>query len=362
MRKRLIAPRPRAGRPVRYGVLAVAVLVVVALGVAIVTFGKGRVVSASDPASDTQALVALESSVAEAGAAGTSADSIEVPALVGTPLGEARVLLAAAGLAVEVRVAGAPLPGDAVQTVERQEPAHGTLVRAGQAVVITVRPAATDGEGPSQRVFTVCIDPGHQSNADASPEPVGPASKRTKAKITAGVTGVATGLEEYEVALQIAMNLKRQLEDRGVRVVMTRTTNDVNLSNAERAQLATRVKADLLVRVHGGGSPDANAAGIHTLYPAANAWTKPVAARSRRAATAVHSAVVAATAAPDRGVKAYTDQAGFNWSRVPAVLVECGLLSNEVEDRLLASPHYQDSLAQGMADGIVAYLEAEEDR
>jgi len=53
------------------------------------------------------------------------------------------------------------------------------------------------------------------------------------------------------------------------------------------------------------------------------------------------------------------DLSGFNWSTVPTVLVECGFLSNPVEDRLLASPHYQDKLATGIADGVMAYLEQE---
>ena len=49
----------------------------------------------------------------------------------------------------------------------------------------------------------------------------------------------------YELALQISMNLKRRLEDAGVKVVMTRTTNDVRLSNAARARVANRANADL---------------------------------------------------------------------------------------------------------------------
>ena len=38
------------------------------------------------------------------------------------------------------------------------------------------------------------------------------------------------------------------------------------------------------------------------------------------------------------------------------MLVECGFLSNPVEDRLLASPHYQDKIAAGMAEGVLSYL------
>ena len=48
--------------------------------------------------------------------------------------------------------------------------------------------------------------------------------------------------------------------------------------------------------------------------------------------------------------------AGFNWSTVPALIVECGFMSNPVEDRLLASDAYQDRLADGIAAGVLEYL------
>jgi N-acetylmuramoyl-L-alanine amidase len=47
---------------------------------------------------------------------------------------------------------------------------------------------------------------------------------------------------------------------------------------------------------------------------------------------------------------------GFNYSKVPSVFVEMGLMSNAAEDRKLATAAYQDKLAVGMANGIVAYL------
>lgn len=362
MPRRPASPRPRAGRPNRRSrsVAATVAGVLVVLGVLGASWVLGR--PEGSDVRDPVELVAVESASAEKSAAVASA-SIEVPDLTGMPLDEARVLLTSAGLVVRVRADGEPLAAAEPQLVERQTPDHGALVGAGATVVLTARPQtsveATAAPSANKRRFVVCIDPGHQSSADESPEPIGPKSKVTKPKISAGVTGAKTGMPEYEIALQISMNLKSQLEQRGVKVVMTRTTNDVNLSNAERARIANGAKADLFIRVHGDGSPDAKTAGIATLYPAPNKWTKPFAAKSRRAASSVHRAVVASTGAPDRGVKALADQSGFNWSRVPVLLVECGFLSNEVEDRLLASPHYQDRIAVGITDGALGYLEAE---
>ena len=79
---------------------------------------------------------------------------------------------------------------------------------------------------------------------------------------------------------------------------------------------------------------------------------------SKDAAQEVQRQVVAATSAVDLGTVARGDLSGFNHSKVPTILVETGFMSNPIEDRLLASPHYQDKLAEGIAEGVIAYLES----
>lgn len=289
---------------------------------------------------------------------------VEVPDVTAMSLVQAEVLVTAAGLSLEpvsTDTSSSPTPGaDAVVT--RQEPTAGSLVASSASVKVFLTAKAEDSAGSgtsSKRRFVVCIDPGHQANGDAAPEPVGPGSKTTKPRVTGGATGIKTGIPEYEVVLQISMNLKKRLEQHGVRVVMTRTTNDISLSNAQRAKVANKAKADLFVRVHCDGSPDESAAGVLTLYPASNRWTRSITRDSKRAARVVQEQTLAYTGAVDRGVKPRGDLTGFNWSKVPVVLVECGFMSNPVEDRLLASPHYQDKLAIGMTEGIMAYLGAD---
>ena len=58
----------------------------------------------------------------------------------------------------------------------------------------------------------------------------------------------------------------------------------------------------------------------------------------------------------DRGVVERDDMTGFNWSKVPVILVEMGFLSNRSEDQMLSTGAYQDKLAKGLADGIEAAL------
>jgi N-acetylmuramoyl-L-alanine amidase len=287
-----------------------------------------------------------------------TAAAVEVPDLTGRTLAEAQVLLDAMGVSVVI-VEDETLPLDAVadaRIVQAQDPIVGTVLSAGAVVRISVPSESGQRQSQPSTSAVVVIDPGHQSRGDSTPEPIGPGATETKPRVTGGTTGVVTRVPEYEVVLQIATNLKTRLEAQGITVVMTRTTNDVNISNSERARIANEAGADLFVRIHADGNVDSAQAGISTLYPGENRWTSPIVARSLRAANAVQGAVIASTGAVSRGVVPRTDLSGFNWATVPSVLIECGFLTNAVEDRLVSSPHYQDKLAEGIATGIRAFL------
>lgn len=347
----------------RTGTRGLGVLVAVFLVVAAIVL-VGMYLLPSTSAGPAQARVqgpaTTISAVVDPDAAG---GHVEVPNLVGRTVLEAKTIVSAAGLVARFKSSDASLVAD-TDTVIEQQVAPGAILESGGELALVVRTGAqgvvTSASGKSKRkkVYVVCIDPGHQTHSDSGPEPIGPRAKKVKPRSTGGTTGAVTKVPEYEVTLQIAMNLKAQLEARGVKVIMTRTVNDVLLSNAERAAVANKAKADLFVRLHCNGNPRTDVSGVCTLYPAKRGWTKKLAAPSRRAALAIQGRVVDRTQAVDRGVSARTDQAGFNWSKVPSVLVDCGFMSNPVEDRLLVSPHYQDKLGEGMADGIMAYLES----
>jgi N-acetylmuramoyl-L-alanine amidase len=337
-----------------------ALIAAVALaGGAALALGGGRIASvfASRPPEGRPPLAAATSQQSTASPAAT-AGHVEIPDVGGMPLTQAETLLQAANLAVRVSVI-ATAAASAEQDVESQEPVPGVVVGAGSVVALrvpgTAKPSVAPKPGSKGRAVVVVIDPGHQSRPDPIAEPIGPGSPITQAKSTAGSTGSATGIPEYEIDLQIATNLKDRLTAAGVRVVMTRTTNDVDISNAQRAQIANAAKATLFVRIHADSEIGADQTGVTTVYPAANQWTKPISAASRKAAELVQGAVVASTEARDNGEVERGDQAGFNWSTVPCILVNTGNPANSVEDRLLTSAHYQDLVAEGLASGILDF-------
>ena len=207
--------------------------------------------------------------------------------------------------------------------------------------------------------FVVVIDPGHQAQANSEREPIGPGSSITKAKVSSGTRSVNTGSPESELVLTIGLKLRDALVVHGIEVVMTRVTQDVDISNSERAQIANAAEADLFVRVHADGVSNSSVHGIHVLYPVSIAgWTDDIAVESKRAAQMALDKLIAATGAKNLGLNPRDDITGFNWSDVPVYLPEIGYMTNPAEDTLLATSVYQDKIVAGLTQAILDYLGA----
>lgn len=353
--------------------IAVAVVVIAAIGAVLALSRPWADAGPTETELDSGTLAMLADESTAAPSSEATSVLVEVPQVVGTPLEEAELLLGVAGLEV-VRISTPP--GEAATgTVLAQSPAGGERVASGTAIElvwadpaataaagtsgVTVASAPAPGSGPERppgRALVVCIDPGHQMKANTAPEPIGPGAKETKPKVSGGGTGVVTKQPEYALTLALSLKIKQRLEARGVRVVMTRSANEVDISNAQRAQVANEAGAHLFLRIHADSSTNADLRGISTLYPGGTAWVAPIESRSLAAAKAIHQAVISATGAGDRGVVKRADLSGFNWATVPSVLVETGFLSNPIDDRQLADAAYQDMLADAITRGVLSYL------
>jgi N-acetylmuramoyl-L-alanine amidase len=198
----------------------------------------------------------------------------------------------------------------------------------------------------------ICIDPGHGTipAIGRQAEPIGPGSSQLKIKDGGGTAG------EAPVALAIALKTRALLKRDGYRVAMTRTGRTYAGGNIERARFCNVRHAALMIRIHADGSTDRSLHGVKTLVPALHrGWTDDIYASSVRAARKVQSAVVRQTRALDLGLVQRSDLTGFNWANVPAVLVECGFMTNPAEARLLRSNAYQLKIARGLTAGAEAF-------
>jgi N-acetylmuramoyl-L-alanine amidase len=205
------------------------------------------------------------------------------------------------------------------------------------------------------------------------------------------------GVHESDLALQIANRVRRALEERRIRAEMTRTT-DVFIPLPERTRIANRADADLFVSIHINSSPNPQTTGIEVYY--LNNTTDRATIRLARiengaeatpygtrnganlhyiltdlrqqykatAAASLARMIDSQTVADlDAGLGINVNPLGAKkgpfyvlvGANMPAVLVECGFLSNSDEARRLAAPQYQNLLADGIATAIAHYFDAD---
>ncbi|MBI6873125.1 N-acetylmuramoyl-L-alanine amidase [Clostridium aciditolerans] len=182
----------------------------------------------------------------------------------------------------------------------------------------------------------VCIDPGHGIGKDT------------------GATGIS-GLQEDDVTLSVGLKVGKILEDRGVKVVYTRTEDQrsvpmsVTESLQKRCDISNNANAKYFVSIHCNSFEVDSANGTETLRNESNS-------ESERLATAIQKNIISGVGTYNRGLK------DGNWLYVvkntnsPAVLTELGFLTNPNDAEKLASDSYRQKYAEAIANGILECL------
>lgn len=205
---------------------------------------------------------------------------------------------------------------------------------------------------------TIYIDPGHQKRGNNKTEPIGPGSSIRKIKVAGGATGVVTKIPEYKFTLTIARKLKNALVKKGYAVVMSRNSNNVNISNVERAKKGNKSGADICIRIHADSINNSSVTGASVLYPSSSNkyYVRKQAKKSRKLANKLIKSYCKATGIKNRGIVVRNDLSGTNWSRIPTVLIECGFMSNASEDKKINNAKFQKKMVKGMVNGIDDYF------
>jgi N-acetylmuramoyl-L-alanine amidase len=253
-----------------------------------------------------------------------------------------------------------------------------TFVRNDLGLIVEVRPSADKGiekmppvKAPGKySIKAIVIDAGHGGK-----DP--------------GAIGRRLGIKEKNLTLSIAKKVKRILEDNGIRIIMTRDSDEF-ISLPERVRIANASGADLFVSIHINASRSRSMNGFECYYlsEATNdnaraleafenatlktdegtvvehsssldktLWDMKLTENRRESAQLagdVCSAVDNSLVTRNRGVKTARFYV-VKFTRIPSVLIEVGYLSNKFEELKLRDDSYADRMADVIAKGILAY-------
>ena len=178
----------------------------------------------------------------------------------------------------------------------------------------------------------------------------------------------ANELAEKDLTLDLAFRTERLLQTYGFRTVLTRR-DDSFVSLLDRAEMANKYDRSIFVSLHFNKSEAPSASGIETYYASEKVlpqpqWTwagffnKPenngVVDTGENFAGYVQAALISRTDGGNRGIKPKALYV-VRHTKVPAILVEGGFISNLFEARLISTPEYRDRLAAAVVEGVIQY-------
>ena len=152
------------------------------------------------------------------------------------------------------------------------------------------------------------------------------------------------GVRESHLNMIVANKLAYELKARGIKVVMTRKS-DRTTSYSSRTNLANRYPGAIFVSVHFNASTNTSVKGIETFY---------LSREGRKIATQVQGRLASSLKSRNRGVKSANFKV-LRSTNAPAILVECGFISNPSERMRCSTRWYQSTAARVIAEGLMKY-------
>jgi len=194
-------------------------------------------------------------------------------------------------------------------------------------------PGMTPGRKPRLKGLRVCVDPGHGPDTGA----VGP-----------------LGTIERDANLLLSVELKKQLEKKGAKVVMTRQTEQ-GPSLYDRPQVAVEANADILISVHNNALPD----GVNPFrnHGSSAYYYHP---QSYPLAVAIQRRFLEKLKLPNFGLF-YDNLALCRPPQMPAVLVEPTFIMYPEEEQLLNSADFRKKIAEAIVKGIEDFVKSRRD-
>lgn len=161
-----------------------------------------------------------------------------------------------------------------------------------------------------------------------------------------GAISPFNGLKEKNVTLSLGLDLRRDLEAQGVKVVMTRTT-DTFVSVAQSESDAVKAHANVLISLWVNDWTDDSLEGATVFMP--HSSDMPLA----QPLNTEMAAAIAPAGMGDRGIQLLPQL--WVHAPMPALTMEVGFMSNQQDSELLAEPSFRATVAGGIARGLIAY-------
>lgn len=197
----------------------------------------------------------------------------------------------------------------------------------------------------------VLIDPAHQKTANNDKEALAPWDNTQKTKCQGGTVGITSKINEYELNLQLALKLRDLLVKNGATVIMTRTENDVNISNYERAKMTNDENVNIAFRIHHNGYDNSEINGIEIYSRGNGDGTDDYKKRSEqeiKMAEELLDCLLLATGANKRFAAKSDLYTSINWTEAPCFIIEFGYITNPIEEQRLISDTYKEALCEGI--------------